>query len=176
MEYSDPLFNETFQLMDQVWSNLDTAEGRLIRWGKMQDLLSYQVERLDVYPLWKNVRQQRSKTNAVRQSIFGTPLKTRPDSFAASRPYFRVQNTLNSGEQRLVDWLGRTESEAEEEMAIPLEVGQPPPLQAWSVPTAPVQEEKKQVMKWWWPFGQKDYASEDESTGKRNATVTNGER
>lgn len=168
MEHSDPLLNETLQLVDQVWSNLDTAEARLIRWGKMQDLLSYQVEQLDVHPLWRNVRQQRIRTSAVRQTIFGTPPEMRPHSSAASRPYFRVQNTLNSGEQRLVDWLGRTESEAEEEAAIPPEVGQPPPfqeLQTWTVPTAPVQEGGKQVKKWWWPFGQKDYASEDDYTG-----------
>ncbi|GJJ07467.1 hypothetical protein Clacol_001669 [Clathrus columnatus] len=175
MESSAPLLQETLEMGDQVWSKLDEVEARLVRWGRMQDLLSYQIEQLDVRPLWKNVKQQRARTLAVRQTIFAAPPGTRPHDGAASPRYFRAQATLNSEEQRLVDWLGRTESEAEEEATIPPEeVGRPPPfeeLQAWAAATAPDKEKKKRTKTWWWPFGQKDPASDDETTGTQSATV-----
>lgn len=180
MESSTPLLNEVIKLGDQIWSALNAAETRLVQWGKTQELLSYQVEQLDIHPLWKNVRQQRTRTLAVRQTVFSAPPDTHPRPGTATRQHFRVQNTLNSGEQRLVDWLGRTESEAEEESAIPQEeLGQPPPfqeLQAWAAATAPAKEHKKQTKKWWWFFNQKAYGSEDETIVTQSVTNVDGER
>jgi hypothetical protein len=118
--------------------------------------------------LWRNVRLQRSRVLNVRQAVFAAAPGTRPRPGTANRRFFRVQTTLDPREQRLVDWFGRTESEAEEECGIPDEAGgfwAPPyeELRAYAEAT----KEERPSLRWWWPFGRAAAAgkgSDDETT------------
>jgi len=83
-----------------------------------------------------------------------------------TRTHFRVQGTLDPEELRLVDWLGRTQSEAEEAPIPEDDVGMPQPfedMKAWAAAT--VKEEKVNSWWRWWPFNtSKDPGSDGDTT------------
>lgn len=147
-----PLADVT-RLRDEVSMALNAAETRQTGWSNMQDVLRYQVDEMDMKNLWRSVQQQRSRVAAVRQSVFDAPPGTRPKPGTANRRFFRVQTTLDSEEQRLVDWLGRTESEAEEEAGLPEQLGGMwvPPFEELKAYAEATREEEPR-RKWWWPF------------------------
>lgn len=105
--------------------------------------LSYEAEQFRVQDLWHSVAPQRRNVIAMRDKVFGTNhvhatgagvnganataavvggrgSRLPQGSHGAHGRFNRLQWTL-SGEERLVDALGRTESEAEEEEGLPEE-------------------------------------------------------
>lgn len=101
--------------------------------------LSYESDQFRVQDLWHSVAPQRRNVIAMRDKVFGTSHghtsgagvngpggvggrgpRLPQGSHGAHGRFNRLQWTL-SGEERLVDVLGRTESEAEEEEGLPEE-------------------------------------------------------
>ncbi|KAH8830928.1 hypothetical protein DL96DRAFT_1707720 [Flagelloscypha sp. PMI_526] len=77
--------------------------------------VTYASRQFNIPNLYDTANTPRQRTFAMRESIFGTGGRKVPQGIhGAHGPYNRVQWTLD-GRKRLVDELGRTESEAEEE-------------------------------------------------------------
>jgi len=77
--------------------------------------LRYEAEQFRVDDLWQAASPSRHKVFALREKVFGTGGRRLPAGVhGAHGPFNRLQWTLD-GRERLVDYLGRTESEAEEE-------------------------------------------------------------
>jgi len=93
----------------------------------------------------------------VRKSVFEAPPGTRPKAGTANRRFFRVQATLDPQEQRLVDYMGRTESEAEEEEGIPEQFRSVwvPPFEELKAYAEVTRREESSWWWWWWPFGRR---------------------
>ena len=81
--------------------------------------LAYESAQFLVEDLWHMAAQPRQRVLALREKVFGTGRRLPQGVRGAHGPFNRVQWTLD-GEQRLVDRLGRTESEAEEEEEFPV--------------------------------------------------------
>ncbi|KAI5124996.1 hypothetical protein M0805_007420 [Coniferiporia weirii] len=84
------------------------------------DALLYEANFLDVHSLWRMAQGPRLRIFAIRDRVFGTRGRRRePDDATDDDGRFnRVQRRLD-GSERLVDYLGRTESDAEEEDGLP---------------------------------------------------------
>ncbi|KAI0771647.1 hypothetical protein BD413DRAFT_625156 [Trametes elegans] len=80
--------------------------------------LAYESAQFLVEDLWHMAAQPRQRVLALREKVFGTGRRLPQGVCGAHGPFSRVQWTLDGGE-RLVDRLGRTESEAEEEEGLP---------------------------------------------------------
>ena len=77
--------------------------------------LRYEAEQFHVNQLWHNVSQSRRKVLALREKVFGMGGRRLPAGVHGAHGAFnRLQWTVD-GQERLVDNLGRTESEVEEE-------------------------------------------------------------
>ena len=79
--------------------------------------LAYESEQFDVAGLWHMAAQPRQRVLALRERVFGTGRRLPQGIRGAHGAFNRVQWTLD-GEERLVDRLGRTESEADEEEVV----------------------------------------------------------
>ncbi|KAI9063225.1 hypothetical protein FKP32DRAFT_1592689 [Trametes sanguinea] len=80
--------------------------------------LAYESAQFLVEDLWHMAAQPRQRVLALREKVFGTGRRLPQGVRGAHGPFSRVQWTLD-GRERLVDRLGRTESEAEEEEELP---------------------------------------------------------
>ncbi|KAI0335485.1 hypothetical protein GY45DRAFT_1267616 [Cubamyces sp. BRFM 1775] len=80
--------------------------------------LAYESEQFLVEDLWHMAAQPRQRVLALREKVFGTGRRLPQGVRGAHGPFSRVQWTLD-GKERLVDRLGRTESEAEEDEELP---------------------------------------------------------
>ncbi|OBZ70442.1 Protein STB6 [Grifola frondosa] len=80
--------------------------------------LAYEFAQFLVADLWHMAAQPRQRVLALRERVFGTGRRLPQGVRGAHGPFSRVQWTLD-GTERLVDGLGRTESEAEEEEGLP---------------------------------------------------------
>ena len=80
--------------------------------------LAYESAQFLVEDLWHMAAQPRQRVLALRETVFGTGRRLPQGVRGAHGPFSRVQWTLD-GEGRLVDRMGRTESEAEEEEDLP---------------------------------------------------------
>ncbi len=76
--------------------------------------LEYESAQFLLEDLWHMAAQPRQRVFALREKAFGTGRRLPQGVRGAHGPYSRVQWTLDGGE-RLVDRLGRTESEVDEE-------------------------------------------------------------
>jgi hypothetical protein len=158
-----PLADVT-HLREDVSMALNAAVAQHTEWSHVREVLRYQADEMDTKDmknLWSSVQHQRSRVVEVRQTIFDAPPGTRPKSAKANRRFFRVQTTLDPEEQRLVDWLGRTESEAEEEAEVPEQLRGMwvPPLEDLKAYAEATREEEPSWWWKWWPFGrQRDSA------------------
>ena len=89
--------------------------------------LLYESALFDLGALWQTANPPRRKVLALREKVFGTGGRRLPRGMHGAHGRFnRLQWTLDERE-RLVDWLGRTESEAEEEDAVEVERVDAPP-------------------------------------------------
>lgn len=80
-----------------------------------RNTLLYESEQFRVHELWRMASPPRQKVLDLREKVFGTGGRRLPTGVRGAHGRFnRVQWTLDGGE-RLVDAMGRTESEAEEE-------------------------------------------------------------
>jgi hypothetical protein len=80
--------------------------------------LAYESAQFRAADLWQLASHSRLKVFGMRAKVFGTGRRVRHGVRGAHGRYTHLQWTLN-GEGRLVDQLGRTESEAEEEEGLP---------------------------------------------------------
>lgn len=83
-----------------------------------RNTLLYESEQFRVDDLWHMAYPSRQKVLDLREKVFGTGGRRLPTGVRGAHGRFnRVQWTLD-GERRLVDVMGRTESEAEEESGL----------------------------------------------------------
>lgn len=80
--------------------------------------LAYESAQFLIEDLWHMAAQPRQRVLALREKVFGTGRRLPQGVRGAHDSFSRVQWTLD-GEERLVDRMGRTESEAEEEEELP---------------------------------------------------------
>ncbi|KAI0832438.1 hypothetical protein BC628DRAFT_315443 [Trametes gibbosa] len=80
--------------------------------------LAYESAQFLVDDLWHMAAQPRQRVFALREKVFGTGRRLPQGVRGAHGQFSRVQWTVD-GRERLVDRLGRTESEAEEEEELP---------------------------------------------------------
>jgi len=77
--------------------------------------LGYESEQFFLSELWHTASSSRHKVFELRDKVFGTDGRRLPRGMHGAHGKFnRLQWTID-GQKRLVDHLGRTESEAEEE-------------------------------------------------------------
>lgn len=79
-----------------------------------RNTLLYESEQFRVHELWRMASPPRQKVLDLRERVFGSGRRLPAGVRGAHGRFNRVQWTLN-GEERLVDLIGRTESEVEEE-------------------------------------------------------------
>ena len=80
--------------------------------------LLYESEQFRLPELWRAVSPPRQQVLDLRDKVFGTGGRRLPAGVHGAHGRFnRLQRTLD-GRKRLVDWMGRTESEEEEESAV----------------------------------------------------------
>ncbi|KAH6914895.1 hypothetical protein BKA70DRAFT_1141133 [Coprinopsis sp. MPI-PUGE-AT-0042] len=113
----------------KVISALDVQSAQAEQLSQSTNVLRYEAEQFRVPDLWHAVSLSRQKVLAMRQKVFGdglalatggaaSAIRKVPEGVHGAHGRFnRVQRTLG-GEQRVVDSLGRTEEEVEEEEAL----------------------------------------------------------
>ncbi|KAF8913919.1 hypothetical protein CPB84DRAFT_1840695 [Gymnopilus junonius] len=113
--------HETLAQVDaasSVLSSLETERTRSLKILQATNTLQYESAQFHVDDIWQAASPPRRKVFALREKVFGTGGRRLPPGVhGAHGPYNRLQWTLD-GRERLVDHLGRTESEAEEENKI----------------------------------------------------------
>lgn len=92
--------------VERVKANIATQE---------RNTLLYESEQFRVPELWRMASPPRQKVLELRERVFGTGGRRLPAGVRGAHGRFnRIQWTLD-GEERLVDFMGRTESEVEDE-------------------------------------------------------------
>ncbi|KAF7971111.1 hypothetical protein HWV62_22040 [Athelia sp. TMB] len=109
------------QIMDelarraQVLAQIEAERVKTDGTTQERNTLLYESEQFRVQELWQMASPPRQKVLDLREKVFGTGGRRLPNGVRGAHGRFnRLQWTLDGGE-RLVDLLGRTESEAEEE-------------------------------------------------------------
>ncbi|KAH0587538.1 hypothetical protein H2248_006318 [Termitomyces sp. 'cryptogamus'] len=98
-----------------VICNIDAENAKADKTSQATNTLRYEAEQFRVVDLWHTAMPSRQKVLALREKVFGTGGRRLPPGVHGAHGKFnRLQWTLD-GRERLVDHLGRTESEAEEE-------------------------------------------------------------
>lgn len=98
-----------------ILASLDVESLKSGKLLQSTNTLRYEAEQFRVDDLWQAASPSRHKVFALREKVFGTGGRRLPAGVhGAHGPFNRLQWTLD-GRERLVDHLGRTESEAEEE-------------------------------------------------------------
>lgn len=102
----------------QVLVTLDTAHATADKLAQATHTLRYESEQFRADDLWAAARTPRRTVLALRARVLGASgRRLAPGVHGAHGPYNRLQRGLD-GSTRLVDHLGRSESEAEEEEAL----------------------------------------------------------
>lgn len=109
-------------------ADIDTENFKADEISQAANTLWYESQQFRVPELWHVASPPRQAVFALRHKVFGTGGRRLPQGVRGAHGRFnRLQWTLD-GKPRLVDYLGRTESEAEEEsIADPREEFVPPP-------------------------------------------------
>lgn len=101
-----------------ILASLDVESLKSGKLLQSTNTLRYEAEQFRVDDLWQAASPSRHKVFALREKVFGTGgRRLRAGVHGAHGPFNRLQWTLD-GRERLVDYLGRTESEAEEESGV----------------------------------------------------------
>ena len=101
-----------------VFSELDSENVKVDERLQATNALRYETEQVVLSELWHTASQSRHKVFEVRDKVFGTDRRRLARGMHGAHGKFnRVQWTVD-GQKRLVDAVGRTESEAEEERKI----------------------------------------------------------
>lgn len=96
-------------------ADIDIEASKAYKITQAQNTISYETQQLQVRELWHIASPPRHTTFALRDKVFGMGgRRLPPGKHGAHGRFNRLQWTLD-GQERLVDHLGRTESEAEEE-------------------------------------------------------------
>ncbi|KAJ7180109.1 hypothetical protein C8R43DRAFT_1117442 [Mycena crocata] len=108
-------------------AEIDVEASKADKILQAQNTISYETQQFNVPDLWHIANPPRHATFALRDKVFGMGGRRLPaGKHGAHGRFNRLQWTLD-GRERLVDHLGRTESEAEEESAV--EVFRLPPTE-----------------------------------------------
>ncbi|KAF5388112.1 hypothetical protein D9615_000428 [Tricholomella constricta] len=108
-------FLSDLEARTQVISTIDAENAKADKTSQATHTLRYEAEQFRIFDLWHTATPARQKVLALREKVFGTGGRRLPAGVhGAHGPFNRLQWTLD-GQERLVDHLGRTESEAEEE-------------------------------------------------------------
>jgi hypothetical protein len=108
--------SSTIDSRSRVVSELERERALIENATQEARALSYESSQFRVADLWATASSPRLKVFAFRERVFGTGRRVREAS--AHGPFDRLQIGLN-GRRQLVDALGRTEAEAEEEEGLP---------------------------------------------------------
>ncbi|KAF9534307.1 hypothetical protein CPB83DRAFT_844022 [Crepidotus variabilis] len=102
----------------QIISEMEDETHRTEKFSQATNTLSYESEQFDVGNLWQAASPSRHKVFELREKVFGTGgRKLAPGVNGAHGQFNRLQWTLDD-KVRLVDYLGRTEDEEDEESRI----------------------------------------------------------
>jgi hypothetical protein len=102
----------------RVFNELDGENVRVDEGFQATNALRYESEQMLLSELWHTARPSRHKVFELRDKVFGTDGRLLPRGMDGAHGKFnRLQWTID-GQKRLVDQVGRTESEAEEERKI----------------------------------------------------------
>jgi hypothetical protein len=111
-------FISNFDEHTKVISDIDAENARADKTSQATHTLRYESEQFRVPDLWHTATPPRQKVLELREKLFGTGGRRLPPGVHGAHGRFnRLQWTLD-GRERLVDHLGRTESEAEEESSV----------------------------------------------------------
>jgi hypothetical protein len=104
-------------------ADIDVEASKADKILQAQNTISYETQQFLVPDLWHIASLPRHSTFALRDKVFGMGgRRLPPGKHGAYGRFNRLQWTLD-GQERLVDHLGRTESEAEEESVVDMEEG-----------------------------------------------------
>ncbi|KAJ7781220.1 hypothetical protein B0H16DRAFT_1671552 [Mycena metata] len=110
-------------------ADIDVEASKADKISQAQNTISYETQQFLVRDLWHIASPPRHATFALRDKVFGMGgRRLPPGKHGAHGRFNRLQWTLD-GQERLVDHLGRTESEAEEESALDMEGFHLPPTE-----------------------------------------------
>ncbi|THV08548.1 hypothetical protein K435DRAFT_740733 [Dendrothele bispora CBS 962.96] len=102
----------------KVIAAVDMEHANSNKFSQATKTLQYEAEQFVVPDLWHIASPPRQKVFDMREKVFGTGGRKLPTGAHGAHGQFnRLQWTLD-GQERLVDYLGRTEEEAEEERRI----------------------------------------------------------
>lgn len=102
----------------RVISDIDAENARADKTSQATHTLRYESEQFQVPDLWHTATLPRQKVLELREKVFGSGGRRLPPGVHGVHGRFnRLQWTLD-GQERLVDYLGRTDSEAEEESIV----------------------------------------------------------
>ncbi|KDR83721.1 hypothetical protein GALMADRAFT_150799 [Galerina marginata CBS 339.88] len=108
-----------------VLASIEAERSRSVKILQSTNTLEYESAQFLVDDLWQAASPPRRKVFALREKVFGTGGRRLPPGMhGAHGPFNRLQWTLD-GRKRLVDHLGRTESEAEEESRVEVQFEEP---------------------------------------------------
>ncbi|KAJ6599043.1 hypothetical protein DFH09DRAFT_1356186 [Mycena vulgaris] len=110
-------------------ADIDVEASKADKILQAQNTISYETQQFLVPELWHIASPPRRSTFALRDKVFGMGgRRLPPGKHGAHGRFNRLQWTLD-GQERLVDYLGRTESEAEEESVVDMESFRMPPTE-----------------------------------------------
>lgn len=98
----------------KVIAEVDSEMTKADKISQATQSLWYESEQFNLPNLWHVANSSREKVFGHRDKVFGDGRKLPAGSHGAHGRFNRLQWTLD-GQEKLVDMLGRTESEAEEE-------------------------------------------------------------
>lgn len=101
-----------------VLQDIEEARTRADAMTQETNALAYESAQFLVEDLWNMASAPRRKVFEMRERVFGVG-KRIPPGVRGAHGYFNREQWTLGGEDRLVDALGRTESEAEEEHGLP---------------------------------------------------------
>ncbi|KAJ7498897.1 hypothetical protein FB451DRAFT_1203384 [Mycena latifolia] len=110
-------------------ADIDVEASKADKILQAQNTISYETQQFLVPDLWHIASPPRHSTFALRDKVFGMGgRRLPPGKHGAHGRFNRLQWTLD-GQERLVDYLGRTESEAEEESVVDMDGFRLPPTE-----------------------------------------------
>jgi hypothetical protein len=99
----------------RVFSDLDAENVKADETFQATNSLRYETEQVLLSELWHTASRSRHKVFEMRDKVFGTDGRRLPRGMHGAHGKFNRLEWTVDGRQRLVDQVGRTESEAEEE-------------------------------------------------------------
>ncbi|KAF7331989.1 hypothetical protein MKEN_00079200 [Mycena kentingensis (nom. inval.)] len=113
----------------RVIAEIDAEGSKADKISQSQNTISYETQQFQVEELWHIASQPRHTTFVLRDKVFGMGgRRLAPGKYGSHDGFNRAQWTLD-GRKYLVDHMGRTESEAEEENEVDVEAFASPPAE-----------------------------------------------